>query len=121
MATDQKINDRTEDGHPDLKEGLKCIRYANYMNKFQFYTTLILFQILYFSCQKEDPEPEKVFSLKLDGIYELISLHSATAVDLDFDGESNTNIILETHEEDNIDRYFLEFNSVRYDWDPVFY
>lgn len=72
------------------------------------------------ACKQEEiyPNEEFVFenaSRKLDGIHDLVDMTSETVVDLDGDGISSHDILLEAHEWENSKRYFLEFETVSLD------
>ncbi len=89
---------------------------------------IFLIYVLLCSCKDNDVEAEKI-SFELDGLYDLISLTSTLAVDLDHDGILSTDILAETRTLTeptffkNRDRYYLELKTDVYDWtgQPRFY
>jgi hypothetical protein len=63
------------------------------------------------ACKNDSPEPEKeiVYSTKLDGNYDLITIYSTVAVDIDRDGISNTDMQVEIPVFEKKDVYYLRF------------
>jgi hypothetical protein len=74
------------------------------------------------ACRDNDVKPvEPPPSTKLDGIYDVISITCDYPVDLDRDGNFNVDLFAETHEAINMSRYYVEFNTEIYHWDPDYY
>lgn len=87
------------------------------------YFSLILFVMIVSGCNSDEASQEPYPSTKLDGFYDLISMNSTTAVDLDHNTIFSTDIMMETHEQGNMSRYYTELNTEIYDWpgQPKFY
>ncbi len=83
----------------------------------------IIFVVLFMlqSCNKEIPETQEYYSMKLDGTYDLISLEAHSVVDLDMDQNYSVDIIKETHQEASISKYFVELTTEIKYWEPIFY
>jgi hypothetical protein len=83
---------------------------------------IVIGALLFSACTEENVKPtEEAPSLKLDGKYDLVSLTSTVAVDLDRNGISSFDILAETDEAKNINRYFLELSTVVYNWETKYY
>ena len=66
---------------------------------------------MFASCNEDEVPKEKNYSTKLDGKYDLVSMICETDVDLDHDGVFSNDIMNETHEEINMERYLLEIQT----------
>ncbi|HNR73323.1 MAG: hypothetical protein UZ12_BCD005002555 [Bacteroidetes bacterium OLB12] len=81
----------------------------------------IFLSIFVIACNDENLKIRETYSFELDGKYELLETASVEPVDLNFDGLFSNNILLEANQIENKERFYLELESIRYDWEPVFY
>lgn len=63
--------------------------------KNRFQSLLVIFSIFTFGCNPEEVQPEDEHSIELEGKYDLISMTSEIAVDLDRDGNFSKDILAE--------------------------
>jgi hypothetical protein len=82
---------------------------------------LLFLSILGLACNDEELLKDITYSFELDGKYKLVETKSVNPIDLNFDNLFSTDILVEANEVDNKSRYYLQLESIRYDWDPVFY
>ena len=74
------------------------------------------------ACTNDDAQlPDPPPSTKLDGVYDVVSIICDYPVDLDRDGTSSVDLLAETHEAENASRYYTEFKTEIYHWQPDFY
>ncbi|MBL0743889.1 hypothetical protein [Chryseolinea lacunae] len=70
---------------------------------------------------KSEPLPAIPPSTRLDGTYDVQSIVCEYAIDLDRDGVFSTDLLAEAHETGNASRYYAEFRTTIYHWEPDFY
>lgn len=85
------------------------------------FSLLLFISIFGFSCNEEAIKNEVSYSFELDGKYRLLETASVKQIDLNFDNIFSTNTLLEANQVENNARYFLELESIKYNWEPVFY
>lgn len=83
---------------------------------------LLWFAVNCISCRDREAKTlDSVPSTKLDGIYDVVRITCDYPVDLDHDGTLSNDLLAETHEASNMSRYYAEFNTEIYHWEPDFY
>lgn len=78
--------------------------------------------LMFAACRNDEPKPpDPPPSTKLDGVYDVVSIVCDYPVDLDRDGAASVDLLEETHETKNASRYYAEFKTVIYHWEPDYY
>lgn len=90
------------------------------MKQFFLWTASIV--LMFAACRNDEPKPpDPPPSTKLDGVYDVVSIVCDYPVDLDRDGTASLDLLEETHEAVNASRYFTEFKTTIYHWNPDYY
>ncbi|MBX2900538.1 MAG: hypothetical protein KF775_12860 [Cyclobacteriaceae bacterium] len=90
------------------------------MRYFKFKILILIGYFSVVSCKNEE-QVEPTYSFELDGKYRLISTTTVHPVDLNFDGYFSTDLIQETNQAENKERFFLYLESIGYNWTPTYY
>lgn len=88
---------------------------------FRKFFSLFCLSILSLACEDSDIKKKVIYSFELDGKYELIETRSAKPVDLNLDDTFSHDILLESNQIENKARFYVELESIKYDWEPTFY